>query len=302
MADAPAYRPSATCPPAAPGEILASAVKIVSALWFCVLVTTPSPSPAADDGCGVGSSPIRVALFSDAASTDERSREGAWRVLSADPSFLVERATTSSLASGQFDQIDALIIPGGTAGGIGRALGVDGCTSVTEFVKAGGGLVGICAGGYLIVEGWSPTTKALEVVNAQSWDDEHWARGEGFISVALAGDESNDPTTSRTMWFENGPIFVPGKLAQPAYTPLVKYVSDLAAKDAPKGMMTGRDAVVATPFGNGRVVAFGPHPELSPGLNHWLVNAVAWSTGRRGEGETTATLQAVLGEKVAEKR
>ena len=263
---------------------------------------TPSPSPAADEGCCVSSAPIRVALFSDAASTDERSREGAWRVLTAEPTFRVERATTASLASGQLTQTDTLIIPGGTASGIGRSLGVEGCTSITEFVKAGGGLVGICAGGYLIVEGWSPTTKALEVVNAQSWDDDHWARGEGFISVALAGGEANDPTTSRTMWFENGPIFVPGKLAQLAYTPLVKYVSDLAAADAPKGMMTGRDAVVATPFGSGRVVAFGPHPELSPGLNHWLVNAVAWTSGRRGEGDTTATLQSVLGEEAGEKR
>jgi len=267
-----------------------------SAIWLATLVITPVSSSAADDGCCVSSAPIRVALFSDPASTDERSREGAWRVINAEPTFRAERATTASLASGQLGQIDSLIIPGGTGSGIGRALGVDGCTSVTEFVKAGGGLVGICAGGYLIVEGWSPTTRALEAINAQSWDDDHWARGEGFISVALAGGGANDPATSRTMWFENGPIFVPGKLDLPAYTPLVRYVSDLAAADAPKGMMTGRDAVIAAPLGNGRVVAFGPHPELSPGLNHWLVNAVAWSSGRLGDGETTATLQSVLGE------
>ena len=301
MAVARASKPSGTCRLAAPGEIVASLAKICAALWLCALVMAPSSSPAADDGCCVSSAPIRVALFSDAASTDERSREGAWRVLTAEPTFRVERATTATLAAGQLSQTDVLIIPGGTASGIGRALGIEGGTSVTEFVKAGGGLVGICAGGYLIVEGWSPATKAIEVVNAESWDDEHWARGEGFISVALAGGEANDPTTSRSMWFENGPIFVPGKLSQPAYTPLVKYVTDLAAADAPKGMMTGRDAVVASPFGNGRVVAFGPHPELSPGLNHWLVNAVAWSSGRRGEGETTITLQAVLGEEIVKK-
>ena len=77
----------------------------------------------------------------------------------------------------------------------------------------------------------------------------------------------------------------------PSYTPLVRYVSDFAAPGAPTGQMQGRDAVLAANFGKGRVVAFGPHPELSPGLNHWLVNAVRWVAQ---EGPAAPTAASVL--------
>jgi anti-sigma factor ChrR (cupin superfamily) len=56
-------------------------------------------------------------------------------------------------------------------------------------------------------------------------------------------------------------------------------------------MMTGRDAVIAAPCGKGRVVAFGPHAELSPGLHHWLCSAVRWSAG---EGPAEPSVQVTL--------
>jgi hypothetical protein len=56
-------------------------------------------------------------------------------------------------------------------------------------------------------------------------------------------------------------------------------------------MMAGRDAVVAAPLGEGRLVVFGPHPELSPGVEHWLQNAVRWSAG---EGSDAISPAAVL--------
>ncbi|MBN1902419.1 hypothetical protein JW926_13925, partial [Candidatus Sumerlaeota bacterium] len=119
---------------------------------------------------------------------------------------------------------------------------------------------------------------AIELVNALSWDGEHWARGEAFITVKALGMKEKE--SLRKMWFQNGPIFAPRSLkTMPDYTPLVRYVTDMAAKGDPTGMMTGRDAVIAAPFGKGRVVAFGPHPELTPELNHWLLNAIRWTAG-----------------------
>lgn len=55
--------------------------------------------------------------------------------------------------------------------------------------------------------------------------------------------------------------------------------------------MIGRDAIVAAGFGEGRVVVFGPHPELTPELNHWLVNAVIWAAG---QGPDEPSVAAVL--------
>lgn len=241
--------------------------------------------------------PLRVALISDAACTDPRSLNAAHKVLTGESSFQTTRVLTADLLA-HLDDYDVYIFPGGTGGGQAKALGVEGGARLTAAVRGGKGLVAICAGGYLVAEGWSPETKAVELVNAKLWDDDHWARGEGFINVSVVAD--GDADTSRTMWFENGPIFVPaGRSDIPGYTPLVKYVTDMAAKDAPKGMMTGRDAVVAGPLGKGRVVAFGPHPELSPGLNHWLLNAVRWTA--KGEAAPSPSVAAVLEGKPATK-
>lgn len=102
--------------------------------------------------------------------------------------------------------------------------------------------------------------------------------------AAAAEISPGNEETSRTMWFENGPIFVrAANDGLPAYTPLVRYVTDLARPGEPREMMTGRDAVIAAPLGKRRVVIFGPHPGLSPGLTHWLANAVRWaSSGNDG--------------------
>ena len=233
--------------------------------------------------------PIRVALLNDAACTDERSREAAWKVITADPEIAAKKITAKEMVAA-LDEFDVLLFPGGTGSGEAKALGVEGGKAVTEAVRNGKGVIGICAGGWLVAEGWNPETSAIDLVNAELYDSDHWARGEQMIAVSVVSD---DKDSSRTMWFENGPIFAPAKIdGLPNYTPLVKYVSDLAAKDAPKGMMTGRDAVVAAPLGKGRVVAFGPHPELSPGLNHWLTNAIKWTA--KGEGAPAPSAKTVL--------
>lgn len=264
------------------------AARVVPLLALCASLQAGGVSARAD------AAPVPVALFSEPGCTDERSREAAWRVLSGDPRLAAERATTASLAAGQLGRIRVLVIPGGTAGGIARSLGVDGGTTVTRFVREGGGLIGICAGGYLVMPGWTPETRAIELVNATSWDSENWARGEGFIAVEVPGTTPGSAATSHTMWFENGPIFAPGDPFLPGYGTLVRYVTDMAKPGAPTGMMTGRDAAVAARFGRGRVVAFGPHPELSPGLGHWLVNAALWAAAP-DDGASTPTAAAVLG-------
>jgi glutamine amidotransferase-like uncharacterized protein len=235
-----------------------------------------------------GDAKVRVGLLSDPGCTDERSREAVWRILNEQPDFAPCRVTAAEIRDGgALGAMDVLVLPGGTGGGQGKALGVEGGRRVTAFAAAGGGVIAICAGGYLVVEGWNAETRAIDLINAQTFDDAHWARGEGFITVEVLDEGSSSPASAdggstRTMWFENGPLFVPrGQADRPAYAALVRYVSDLAAPDAPTGMMRGRDAIIAAPFGRGRVVAFGPHAELSPGLHHWLAHAVRWAAGRR---------------------
>jgi glutamine amidotransferase-like uncharacterized protein/thiol-disulfide isomerase/thioredoxin len=220
---------------------------------------------------------VRVALFADPGSTGKTSIQATSKVLSNAPGINLKKVDAAAVRKPEFfDNFDVLILPGGSGGGEAKAVGVEAGKEIARRVKEGKGLIGICAGGYYVVEGWNPATSALEVINAQNHDGEHWARGEQFIAVKVVGQ--NDAASSRTIWYENGPIFKPAKIdGLPGYVSLVKYVTDLHAKDAPKGQMAGRDAIIAAPYGKGRVVAFGPHPERTPELNHWLVNAIRWT-------------------------
>ncbi len=254
--------------------------------------------------------PVRVALLTDAGCTDGKSREAAWKVLSAADGITADRVSTETLLTDRLNEYDVIIFPGGAGGGQASLLGVEGGRAVSEFVRSGKGAVGICAGGYLIMEGWGPATQSIELVNAQNWAGQNggWARGERFIAMKTLGRDAaaaqptsataaadaaaGDEATSRTMWYENGPIFVQGEVTglEP-YTPLVRFATDLTKKGEPEGQMIGRDAVIAAPFGKGRTVAFSTHPELSPGLEHWLVNAVKWSAaGNDGAAPTVETV------------
>lgn len=245
------------------------------------------PSTETQYGGGSSTAPaedglVRVALFADQGSTQKDSVDAIWKLLSEAEGISVEKVTTETVHSDSFfEAFDVFILPGGTASGQARAIGEEYGKRVAQEVRSGKGLVAICAGGYYVVEGWEPNTGALDLINAQNHDGKNWARGEQFIAVEVAG--ADDSESSRTIWYQNGPIFKPASIdGLPRYVSLVKYVTDLAAKDAPKGQMEGRDAVIAAPYGQGRVVAFGPHPELTPELNHWLINSVKWAAQNHG--------------------
>jgi glutamine amidotransferase-like uncharacterized protein len=247
---------------------------------------------------------ICVGLMVDEDSTDARSREAAWKVLSTTPDFDAIRLTGEQIRNGALDKLDVLVFPGGTGSGEGKSLGVDGGRAVTSFVKEGHGLIAICAGAYLVTDGYTDETRAIELVNAVRFDSDNWDRGEQFVAVRTAESmqwdveknavriDATDTPTSHTMWFENGPIFSPGVREDlPQSLPLVEFVSDVHKPGAPEGMMPGRAAVLASDFGAGRIVTFSTHPELSPGLEHWLQNAVRWTAGRNHGRGASAILE-----------
>lgn len=250
----------------------------------------------AEPGAIKNSETIRVALFAEADCTDQKSREAVFKLLSNCEDMHIDKVSSATVRTSHFTQnYDVLILPGGTGSGQANAVGEEAANAISAAVKDGKGIVAICAGSYYLAKGGNEAGKALDIINTKNHDGEHWARGECFIAVEVL--TKDDPHSSRTMWYENGPLFKPAEIAElPKYTPLVKYVTDMAAPDAPGGQMAGRDAVIAAPYGTGRLVLFGPHPELSPGLHHWLVSSVRWAAGKTSSASAAISAEAVLGE------
>jgi len=174
-----------------------------------------------------------------------------------------------------------LLMPGGSGSKEANSLGEKGREQVREFVRQGGGYVGICAGAYLATcdYPWS-----LHILNARVVDKEHWDRGNGKVEITLSqrGREllgAQHEVVS--IEYAQGPLLAPANhKGLPDYDTLATFRTQVAKNGAPRNVMPGSTAVAAASFGKGRVLCFSPHPEETDGLHKLLVRGLAWAAAR----------------------
>lgn len=221
--------------------------------------------------------PIRAAVYADSGAQEPYI--GAAQKAVADGGVACDRLMRADVTPENLANYDVVIFPGGTGNGLAKGLGPDGCAIVQNYVRDGGGAIGICAGGYLLAEGYNEHTNKIELVNARLWDLDNWERGEGTVDLEFP--KSGDRATLR---YENAPVFEPaGRSDMPPYEVVARFTTDPAGQPRNRQSIAGKDAIVAAPFGKGRAVLFGPHPELTPGQEGLLQDAVKWVTGRSGK-------------------
>ena len=101
-----------------------------------------------------------------------------WESLAAcslDPDLDARLITTSDIADGVLDSLDAIVIPGGSGSRQYLNLGAQNLARIQDFVARGGGAVGICAGAYFFSE--RPDGASLPLSGARAIDIEHDNRG-----------------------------------------------------------------------------------------------------------------------------
>jgi glutamine amidotransferase-like uncharacterized protein len=185
-------------------------------------------------------------------------------------------------------QFDVLMFPGGTGGGQARALGPNGREAVKSFVRDGGAYIGNCAGGYLASSGykWS-----LGLLNVKTVDSKNWARGTGDVQVELTDDGRKllGEHGTVTIRYANGPIYASAGVADlPEVSILAYYRTEFARNGATPGAMINTPAIVAAPYGKGRVVAFSCHPEYSKDYKDFIVRAIDWTTKPTSASQSSA--------------
>lgn len=219
---------------------------------------------------------VRVAVYVDAGASGGAKQ--VLEVLEGFPAVQVARVTADDIRDGRLVRSDVLLLPGGSGGGEGKALGEEGRRRIRDFVRAGGGYLGICAGSYLATPDypWS-----LGILKAHVLDKAHWARGNGDVEIDItpAGKLLLGAHTSRTtIPYFQGPLLAPAESPDlPDYEPLAHFATEIAEKGAPRGVMIGTTAAAAAPFGAGRVCCFSPHPEKLRDTYPLLLRAVLWT-------------------------
>ena len=244
------------------------------------LLALALPSFAAEKGGG----PIRVAVYEGPGAGPSRGELIDVLTAAKDgPVVEVSPVTPEAIRKGALKDVDVLIHPGGSGGGQGKALAAEGREAVREFVKKGGGFIGICAGAYLATDDyeWS-----LGLIEARVVDKRHWARGNGTVEVELspAGQGFFGTKTDQlAIYYGQGPLLSRREWDNPLapeYESLGIYRTGIAEKGAPEGIMPGTSAIVRTTFEKGRVFVFSPHPEKTEGLGFMLERAVQWAAQR----------------------
>jgi glutamine amidotransferase-like uncharacterized protein/uncharacterized lipoprotein YddW (UPF0748 family) len=185
----------------------------------------------------------------------------------------------------RFSDKKFILVPGGGGSDIAAAIDTTGLDNIEKFVKNGGGYIGICAGSYLPVKGYNNNlTCRLQIVNADAADIQHWNRGSGKVTIETSSKHqifSGMDSKEFEMSYFNGPVFIPSDLKLPAYKPLAVFKTDLHENGAAPGFMLNKAAIIEAKYNKGKIILFSPHPELTPGKESMLFNAVKYVSGRK---------------------
>lgn len=237
---------------------------------------------------GTPPSPIRVALYR-APGVGIDAHVATFEVLRDARGYRPRVVTPDDVRSDGLDGIHVVIFTGGRGGQQGEALGPEGRQIIRDFVAAGGGYIGVCAGAYLAMQG-SEDFHKIAIVAARNLSRDAWRRGVHTTPVQEVGSDR-----IHRLFYANGPVFesIPHPVLPP-YVPLAIYRYDayLPAHDTHSGEMPGTPAILATAYGRGRIVLFSPNPVLSAEdeetIPEMMLQAVRWVAS---PGPVSDTLQ-----------
>lgn len=226
---------------------------------------------------------LRVGVFQGHGG----SETCVWEAMAAvgmDRSLQPELVTTGDIARGRLDQIDVLIVPGGGGSRQYLNMGSEGREAVKCFVSEGKGLVGICAGAYLISD--TPEYASLWMSGMEAIDIEHDNRGRGIAKVTLTEQgrhlfpEVAEQDTLYIMYYE-GPVAIPSENSNTPVTSYATMESDVHVEgNAPSNMTNGKSFLYISEYGKGKAASVVGHPEATPGMQ-WMISRLVHKVSPR---------------------
>ncbi len=222
---------------------------------------------------------LRVAVFKGLGA-DPECLSDAFEALKIDGAIQPEILTAAEIVQGRLDRFDALVLPGGGGSRQMGNLGALGQSRVLDFVlKQGRGVVGLCAGSYMLSD--TPDYLCFHLGGLEAIDREHDERGNGMVRFTFTPGtwevfpEFKGLDQGFMQYFE-GPVLIPGKTGKA--TAMAVMQSDVHLKnEAPANMTNGKTFLAWAEAGRGRVFLAVGHPENTPGLRWMVARMVRWT-------------------------
>lgn len=222
---------------------------------------------------------IKVAVYDDKGATG-KGIPCVTDIAGKTADIKLTRLKGADIAAGGLKGYDLVVFTGGSGSAEAAGLGEKGREEVRDFVRNGGGYVGICAGAYLACTGFE---WGVGVLNARTVSPK-WRRGQG--EVKIGGEAFGEKLADRGIRYSNGPIIKPdARKDLPEFETLVSFRTELAENDTPVGVMVNAPAMVRGGYGLGRVFTSSPHPEQTAGLEPLVEKAMRWAARSKGPTE-----------------
>ena len=234
---------------------------------------------------------VRTVLYGDSgASGCAAVRWIKLLSLSPDCDFTVVNA--EDVRNGALKDVGLYIAPGGMSSTQAKTLQPKGCSNLVEYVRAGGGYFGTCAGCYLAMS-LGDSKKGSGRLGMMPYKAQISPYRGGCDQLAIKFTDNADmfglkPNSVRTVRYHGGPVPVPFEAVPGADIRVVAtYACDgvysFNTNTAP--VMAGHPAVLAGTFGKGRIACTSPHPESYTHTQDIIRGGLKYITGRDFKSE-----------------
>ncbi len=209
----------------------------------------------------------------------------AIEALKIDPGIDASVISAADIVSGAADDLDVFLFPGGSGRSETGSLGELGQQKIIDLVKKQGkGIIGICAGAYILTE--TPGYPSLAISAAEAIDIEHDHRGHGLVKFSLteAGKQIFPELSNREICYSQyyeGPVLIPAKNSAYQYNELATMLSDVhTVEGTPANMTNNRPFIIVTNVEKGKTASVVGHPESTPGMRWIIPRLVRVITGK----------------------
>ncbi len=252
---------------------------LIKSLYFVLLITIffSFESCNTKPGENMDNPGIKVGIYKGDGASPVCVLE-TMEAFKIDKGIVPMEITGADIMNGILDNLDAIIFPGGSGSKEFNSLGLLAAEKVRKFAfSEGKGIVGICAGGYLLST--TPDYPSLEILDAPDIRD-FYDRGRGLISFNLNGKgkeifpelKNHD---SLFIQFYDGPIF---DIPESSKIQIQGEIySDIATHEGyPHGVSPGKPSFFTMDYGKGKIFVSVGHPEATAGMRWMVPRMVRW--------------------------
>ena len=252
------------------------------AVWLCganhQLPTTNNQLPTKEQ-VWKDSRPLRAGVFAGIGSMGLSSTE-LIRYVARSPELDLSFVDGADVRNGALNDLDLLVVPGGMSGAIVGDMGPDGVKNLKEFVRRGGGYVGMCAGNVILLEDEYRVAYGTGMVPYSRYG----ASGDAMASMTLTDEGAKALGMAKgtfDVWYSGGPIMfrrhddVPGAQIETWGI----YASNIT-NEGWGAHMVGNVSCLGGTYGKGRIAATACHPEFRHSADPLVRGLFRYAAGR----------------------